>query len=413
MDWSDCTWCSEECVRRPSVTTTMRLCYLTTTDLIVRFFLTEHIRRAAHVHDVTLVANTAESDLLTRIGIGARLVPLAIERDIAPWSDLKNLFRLYRFFRRQRFDLVHSVAPKAGLLGMVAAWLARVPVRLHTFQGEVWATRRGPARWLLRTIDWLTARLATDLLVVSTTEQKFLIEEGVIPPGKSRVLGQGSISGVDLARFHADPARREEVRKEFGITDAHVLFLFLGRLKRDKGILDLAQAFREVCDGMTAMHLVFVGPDEDRLRETIETLCQGCRSRLHFQGYTSVPEHYLMAADVLCLPSYREGFPMTIIEAGACGVPAMASRIYGITDALEDGVTGLLHEPHDIAGIVRLLRRLATDADERQRLGERARARVLRDFRQDDVIRATHAYYDQALARHGRASVSTAPGGRR
>lgn len=391
----------------PPVTRTMRLCYLTTTDLIVRFFLTEHIRRSAEVHDVTVAVNTAESDLLVRAGIDARLVPLAIERDIAPWSDLKALFRLYRLFRRERFDLVHSVAPKAGLLGMLAAWSARVPVRLHTFQGEVWVTSRGPKRLLLRAIDWLTAHLATDLLVVSASERQFLIEQGIIPARKAQVLGQGSISGVDVARFRANAEWRESVRREFEVDRADVLFLYLGRLKRDKGVLDLAHAFSEIYDDVPNAHLVFVGPDEDGLRATIESICQSCHPRLHFEGYTAVPEHYLAATDVLCLPSHREGFGMTIIEAGACGVPAMASRIYGITDALEDGVTGLLHEPRDVAGIARLLRRLATDTEERRLLGERGRVRVLRDFRQEDVIRATQAYYDHILARHARASRTT------
>lgn len=390
----------------------MRLCYLTTTDLIIRFFLTEHIRRAAGSHDVTVVVNTAQPDLLMRAGIGARLVPLPIEREIAPWSDLKVLFHLYRLFRRNRFDLVHSVAPKAGLLGMLAAWLARVPVRLHTFQGEVWVTRRGLVRWLLRAIDQLTARLATDLLVVSESERSFLVEQGVIPAGKARVLGQGSISGVDIKRFRADDERRESVRQELGVGREDVLVLFLGRLKRDKGVLDLAQAFREVCIDVPRVHLCLVGPDEDGLRAAIETVCQGCCSRLHFHGYTAVPEHYLVAADVLSLPSYREGFGMTIIEAGACGVPAIASRIYGITDAVEEGVTGLLHEPSDIPGIAQLLRRLAGNADERRSLGERARARVLRDFRQEDVIFATQTYYEQALAR-GRASGAYMQGKRR
>lgn len=388
----------------------MRLCYLTTTDLIVCFFLTEHIRHAVEAHNVTVVVNTTETDLLTRAGIDAQLVPLAIERDIAPWSDLKTLFQLYRLFRRQRFHLVHSVAPKAGLLGMLAAWLARVPVRLHTFQGEVWVTRRGPVRWLLRAIDRLTAHLATDLLVVSASERRFLIEQGIMPAGKAMVLGQGSISGVDVSRFRADAERRETVRRKLGVDRAGVLFLFLGRLKRDKGALDLAQAFREICGDLSNAHLAFVGPDEDGLRAAIESVCQCCRSRLYFQEYTSVPEHYLAATDVLCLPSHREGFGMTIIEAGACGVPAMASRIYGITDALEDGVTGLLHEPRDIAGIARLIRRLVNDAQLRRSLGEHARVRVIRDFLQADVIRATQAYYDQALSRHARVSNSNSRG---
>jgi len=389
----------------------MRLCYLTTTDLIVKFFLMEHIRRAAENHDVTVVVQTAETDLLTRANIRARLIPLAIERDIAPWSDIKALFRLYRLLRHMRFDIIHSVAPKAGLLGMLAAWLARVPIRLHTFQGEVWVTRRGVVRWLLRSIDRLTAFLATDLLVVSASERQFLIDQGIISASKARVLGHGSISGVDVSRFHADTNRRGLVRREMGLSRMDVLFLFLGRLKRDKGVLDLAQAYNMVCGDVSSAHLAFVGPDEDGLRANIESVCKRCQSRLHFQGYTAAPEQYLAAADVLCLPSHREGFGMTIIEAGACGIPALASHIYGITDAVEDGVTGLLHRPRDVAEIAQQLRRLAVDADERQSLGDRARVRVLRDFRQENVIRATHEYYDEILARHVKRYGSATGGG--
>lgn len=391
----------------------MRLCYLTTTDLIVRFFLTEHIRRAAETHDVTVVANTEEPDLLSRAGIGARLEPFAIEREIALWSDLKVLIRLCLLFHRERFDLVHSIAPKAGLLGMLAAWIVRVPIRIHTFQGEVWVTRRGPVRWLLRTIDWLTAYLATDLLVVGQLERQFLIDEGIIPLSKATVLGQGSISGVDVRRFRPSAEQRESVRQEFGLKSYDLLFVFLGRLKRDKGVLDLAQAFRDVCEEVTHIHLALVGPDEDGLRSLIDSLCHPCRSKLHFHGYTDVPERYLAAADVLCLPSYREGFSVTVIEAGACGVPVVASRIYGIIDALEDGVTGLLHEPRDISGIARLMRRFADDAQLRRSFGEQARARVIRDFLQEDVIRATQSYYNQALLRHAGVFKSNSRGDRR
>lgn len=391
----------------------MRICYLTTTDLVIRFFLTEHIRRAVDKYDVTVVANTVEPDLLSRAGIGARLKPFAIERDIALWPDLKALIRLYLFFRSERFDLVHSIAPKAGFLGMLAAWMARVPIRIHTFQGEVWVTRRGPVRWLLRTIDRLTAYLATDLLVVGQLERQFLIDEGIIPHAKATVLGQGSISGVDVARFCPSAEQRESVRQEFGLKSSDLLFVFLGRLKRDKGVLDLAQAFRDVCNEVTHVHLAFIGPDEDELRSLIDSLCYPYRSKLHFHGYTAVPERYLAAADVLCLPSYREGFSVTVIEAGACGVPVVASRIYGIIDALEDEVTGLLHEPRDIAGIAKLLRRLANNAEERKSLGEQARSRVLRAFRQEDLISATQTYYANALARCTRTSGRITDKGRR
>lgn len=374
-----------------------KICYVTTTDLIIQFFLLEHIRRASALYDVTVIVNTSDPELLARAGIDARLVPFLIEREISVWSDLKAFLLLYKLFRREKFDMVHSIAPKAGLLGILAGWLARVPVRIHTFQGEVWVTRTGIMRWFLKILDKLIAGKATSLLIVSNTERRFLIEQRVVSEKKTRVLANGSISGVNMDRFRPDAKQRKAIRTVFGVSDTAVLFLFLGRLKRDKGVLDLARAFAEICAEFGNAHLALVGPDEDGMHSAIEGLCKNCLSRVHFEGYTMNPEHYLMAADVLCLPSYREGFGMTIIEAAACEVPAVASRIYGIVDALEEGVTGLLHEPGDISGIARLLRRLASDTKEREMLGIAARARVKRYFLEDDVMRATQEYYAEVL----------------
>src|SRR5262249_29157030 len=161
------------------------------------------------------------------------------------------------------FDLVQSVTAKAGLLAMVAAWATRIPVRVHTFTGQVWATRTGFSRAALKLLDKLVARAATFVLADSPSQREYLVAEGIIQPSKSAVLGKGSISGVDPARFRPDPSARRIVRESLAIAECAVTLLFVGRLHRDKGVLDLARAFARLADRRPDVHLVIVGPDEE------------------------------------------------------------------------------------------------------------------------------------------------------
>jgi glycosyltransferase involved in cell wall biosynthesis len=373
-----------------------RVALVVTSTLVVRWFLLEHLRTLARFYSVTLIVNNDAPELAALLP--CRIVSLQLERDIAPLADLRAFAGLWRHFRAERYQLVHTLTPKAGLLGMLAAWLAGVPVRLHTFQGEVWVTRRGALRWLLKNLDRLLARLATDLLVVSASEREFLIAAGLIPAAKSRVLNHGSIAGVDCERFKPDASARAALRIELGIPADAPVFLFIGRLKRDKGVLDLARAYAALAREDAACRLLIVGPDEDGLRSEIERTCAACRARLHIIGLSAAPERYMAASDVLCLPSYREGFPTTIIEAAAVGLPALGSRIYGITDAIVEGDTGLLFEAGDVQQLALSMRALAGDADLRQRMGRSAKERAERDFPQAQLTAALLAHYRQLLA---------------
>src|SRR5206468_2884524 len=231
--------------------------------------------------------------------------------------------------------------------------------RIHTFQGETWAARSGVLRLLLKSADRLVARLATHRLVVSRSEQEFLVAQGVLRPGRSLVLASGSISGVDVARFRADPAARGRIRKEFDLGDTDTVFLFLGRIARDKGIFDLAEAFASVAAEFPQARLLIVGPDEDGIRPLIPARAGVAADKLRFGDITDAPEEAIAAADVICLPSYREAFGMVILEAAAAGIPAVASRIYGITDAIVDEETGLLHEPLNPRDLASRMKRLA------------------------------------------------------
>jgi glycosyltransferase involved in cell wall biosynthesis len=383
-----------------------KACVVVASEMTVRTFLVRQLVAMQNDYDVTLVVNTTNAALLEELGIGARLQALSIERAIAPLSDLRCLHDLIRLMRRERFDLVHSMTPKAGLLAMAAAWVAGVPVRLHTFTGQVWATQAGIRRAALKFLDHVIARAATFTLADSHSQRSFLVGEGVVSGSKIAVLANGSVSGVDVAKFRPDPVRRHRVRESLGIGTTDVVLLFVGRITRDKGLLDLARAFAILADRRPGIRLLVVGPDEQCLSPAIRHLCGRHQVRLHLCSYTNAPEDFMAASDVLCLPSYREGFGTVIIEAAAAGLPAIASQIYGVVDAVVDGSTGLLHEPADIDGLVDRLERLIARPELRHSMGTAARARASRDFSQSTLTAAVLDVYARFLG--GAAPVGAA-----
>lgn len=374
------------------------ICFVTAAPLTLRAFMRNHLLGLSEQYDVTAIADFTPEDLSGDWLPGVRLVPIPIARHISPFADLKALWMLFRYFRAHRFDAVHSVTPKAGLLAMSAARLAGIPNRIHCFTGQVWATRRGLVRGLLKNADRLIAANATRILTDSHSQREFLVSQGVLKLGQAEVLGHGSISGVDIERFQPDVRLRESIRTELGVPRRACLLLFLGRLNRDKGVLDLAEAFARLARDNADVWLAMVGPDEAEIGAQFERRCGDAMARVRRIDYTPTPEHYMAAADVFVLPSYREGFGSVVIEAAACGVPAVASRIYGLTDAVEEGVTGLLHPPGDIPALHDSLLHICADAGLRSRMGERARARALADFSMATVTAALRVFYEKILA---------------
>jgi glycosyltransferase involved in cell wall biosynthesis len=373
-----------------------KLCYVATIPAVVHTFLRGHISAAAEKYDITVVCNNADVHLLD--GINARLILLPIERKVSPWRDLLVLIQLIILFRREQFDLVHSIMPKTGLLSMLAAWVANVPNRMHIFTGQVWATKQGWKRWSLKMFDRLIVLFANQILTDSPSQRDFLVSEGILPQDKGIVIGHGSICGVDVAQFHPDTQVGGRTRIELNVSLEQTMILFLGRLNRDKGILDLAAAFAEVASNRTDAVLVLVGAEEDVSFACVQEICGAYKDRLRRVSFTANPERYIAAADIFCLPSYREGFGQVIIEAGATEVPTLATRIYGITDAVEDGKTGLLFSAGDVAGLTQSLLKLIDDQYLRQKLGGAARVRALELFPSHKISKGMLDLYGELLA---------------
>ena len=373
-----------------------KICYVATIPAVVNSFLRDHIQAAVEKYAVTVVCNTEDRHLLS--GLNARLIFMPIKRKPAPWLDLRVVFELVKLFHQEKFDIVHTHMPKTGLLGMLAAWLTCVPVRINTFHGEVWATRSGIVRKFFKLLDRLTVTLATHIFVVSPSQRDFLIKEGVLTPGKANVIGSGSICGVDSLRFKPDADAKTRIRESLGISQNAIVVLFVGRLNRDKGMLDLAQAFNIIAKQQDTVELLLVGAEEDVPFVQIKDICADHGAHLHYVKFTNQPEAYMAAADVFCLPSYREGFGVVVIEAASCGLPAVASRIYGITDAVSDGETGMLFKAGDIDELTKALLTLIKDSSLRLKLGEAARIRVLEKFQNQKITDGMMSFYKQILS---------------
>jgi glycosyltransferase involved in cell wall biosynthesis len=316
---------------------------------------------------------------------GVRCVPIDIPRNISLWRDLMALYRLYLYFRRERIQIAHSTTPKAGLLTAVAAYLAGVPIRLHTFTGQPWSTMLGTKRWLARASDKVIGVLNTHCYADSGSQADYLISQSILKKSKMSVVGSGSLAGVNIRRFDQaqfSTLQRSEMRRSIGIADHLPVLLFVGRITPDKGVRELLQAYAILKAKGSDVHLVFVGrfDNDGGVAGSIAPLDILQLPDTHIIEYTEYPEKYFAIADILCLPSYREGFGTVVIEAAAMSVPTVGSNIYGLTDAIEDGVTGRLVSLHDIDELTTSLAALLNDNLLRKKMGIAARQRAIAHF---------------------------------
>lgn len=334
-------------------------------------------------------------------------------RRITPLRDLVAVWRLWRLLRSLRPDVVHAHTPKGGLLGMIAAWLARVPVRIYHIHGLPYVTQRGAKRLLLESTERLSAHLATCVLAVSESMRRLALQDDLCPDSKVKVLLGGTSNGVDaLRRFRPLPAAvRAATRERLGIPLEARVVGFVGRLVRDKGVAELAEAWRSLREEFPDAHLLVVGPLEERDAlppDVVERLRSD--ASVHLVGFENDTPPLFAAMDVVALPTYREGFPNVPLEAAAMELPIVATLVPGCTDAVADGITGTLVPARDAAALSRAIAAYLRDPALSARHGLAGRERILRDFQQEALWEAVAHEYDSLLAG---ARGSTAPASRR
>jgi glycosyltransferase involved in cell wall biosynthesis len=348
--------------------------------------------------DVHVVCSPGETLTALADVDGVTVHPLPMRRDPAPFADLRSLAAWIRLLRRLRPDVVSAGTPKAGLLGMLSARLVRVPARVYLLRGLRLETATGLGRRILTALERLSIASSHVTVAVSRSLAKRAVDLGLGRPERFVVLGDGSSNGVDLDRIQAalpDAAGRAALRAELGLDDRPVVG-FVGRLVEDKGVAVLAHALRGLAARGAAPQLLLVGASESA-DDVVSFDIPGLT--VARTGFVADPERYYGAMDLLCLPTFREGFPNVVLEAAAAGLPTVTTDATGAIDSVVDGETGLIVPVRDPAALGRALERLSSDAPLRERMGAAARERARTRFARDVVWAAQEEFYRSRLGR--------------
>ncbi len=357
--------------------------------------------------DVTLITSPGEELRLVEKREGVTVRPVLMPREIRPLQDAKAFAQLAGALRALKPDVVNAGTTKAGLLGMMAARLVGVPVRVYLLRGLRLETSAGPQRALLSLAEHASARCATRIVAVSHSLEEKYVARGYAPAGKVTVLAGGSSNGVDVEHFAPSANGRAEeaaaLRAQLGIPDEAPVIGFVGRFTRDKGIVDLMGAFEELEERFPEARLLLVGDFEEG--DPVPAACVRkivAHPRVVRPGFVDDVAPYYALMDVLAFPSRREGFPNVPLEAAAARVPVVGARATGTVDAVEDGVTGALVAQHDARGLAAALGRYLSDEALRQAHGQAAEEHVAERFRPERVWKALHGEYARLLRAAGR-----------
>jgi glycosyltransferase involved in cell wall biosynthesis len=324
-------------------------------------------------------------------------IAVPMEREISPLKDLVSLVQIYKVLRRLRPAIVNAGTPKAGLLGMIAACAAGVPVRIYSLHGLRWETARGLKRFVLGVAERCASALAHRVICVSESLRQLYVTLGFTMEAKTCVLGEGSANGVDANEF-IPTSQARALRAHLGIPEGAPVVGFVGRLTRDKGVPELLDAFDQILGPFPDARLLVLGDfeDGDPIPESCaKRLCS--HPRVVMTGNVSDPRSYYPIMDVLALPSYREGYPNVLLEAAAAQVPTVAFKATGSVDAICDGVTGTLAPLGDAGAFARALQRYLGDDFLRHRHGQAGRERVLCHFRPEMIWESLYSEYARLL----------------
>ena len=374
-----------------------KICFVVAAPTSADGFLTEQIILLRKEYEVYLAANGDYGEEWKNVDIND-FYSFPIMRKISLWKDVKAVIALTKYFRRMKFDAVHSITPKAGLICALAGFLANVKYRSHTFTGQVWATRKGLMRELLKSLDWVTAHLDNHIFADGEGQRQFIISEGVVNYSKISVLAGGSICGVRVDRFEPCEEIRHIKRKELGIAEDKIVFIFMGRLNRDKGCYELLEAYNDVVKSCPNAFLLMYGHVEEQVADYLKDYNNLVIDKnIRFGGFTNEPENILKASDIFVLPTHREGFGVSVIEASCVGLPVITSDVYGVVDASVEGVTGLRFPVGDSKKLQNAMETLYYNKHLREEYGRNGRERILKYFRSEVVANAWLDLYHKLL----------------
>lgn len=362
-----------------------KLIRITTVPISLEKLLENQARFFKKYYSVTLVSAQKEQLEALAKEQGVTYFPLEMTRKITLLQDLRCLLQLVRFLRKEKPHIVHSHTPKAGIIGMLAAFIARVPVRMHTVAGLPLMEAKGIKKRILYAVERLTYRCATHVYPNSKGLMDFIQKKHLAEKTPLQIIGKGSSNGIDTGHFNADSISDQELikcQKKWTIAQDDFVFLFIGRLVGDKGINELVSAFEQLSNKLPKVKLLLVGPQEPILdplaKSTIKAIDQN--PSIISTGYQQDVRPFLKMAQVFVFPSYREGFPNVVLQAGAMGVPCIVSDINGCNEIIEDEVNGFVVPPKQVQPLTKKMQSLYEDAEKRNTFIQRTQTLIATNF---------------------------------
>lgn len=329
-----------------------------------------------------------------------RKIEVAMQREITPFKDLVSLFKLIKIFKKERPDMVHSITPKAGLLSMIAAKITGVSIRVHTFTGLVFPTSKGLKRTILSLCDKITCSCASHI-VAEGAGVKDDLQQNHITHKEITIIGNGNMRGIDLQYYNPEITADEgdKIRASIGAEKSSVVFIFVGRVVRDKGIEELINAFEKLIEENIDARLLIVGDTESKDPLPDEILQKINSNHLIFFNKKWIDDvrPYYSAADVLVFPSYREGFPNVVLEAGAMKLPSIVTDINGSREIIQQEENGVIIPPKDTESLFNQMKRLVLAKEQLTEMGEKARKNVSERFEQSFVRNCHKDFYRKIL----------------
>ena len=331
-----------------------------------------------------------------REGIKTVITPHLV-RSISISNDVRALFELIKLIRREKPNVVHANTPKASLLGITAAWWCRVPHRIYTVTGLRFQTAKGFFRWLLITMERITCRLSTKVIPEGDGVAKTLLDERITRKPLKK-LHNGNINGLDLAHYDKSAisiSLLSQAKSETSFSEESFTFIFVGRIVRDKGICELVEAFTRLQQEHPDARLLLVGNFEQELDPLPEDVYHTIQSHpaIYCAGWQDDVRPWFAAADALVFPSYREGFPNVVMQAGAMELPSVVSDINGCNEIIIEGENGLITPSHDAAALYQAMKRMMEDKALYTHCLQNARPLIASRYKQEDVWQATLEMY--------------------
>ena len=384
-----------------------KLFRITTVPVSLRGLLKGQLKfMSENGYEVTGISSYGEALFEVEKNEGIKVIPVEMTRIISPFKDLKALWILYRYFRKEKPFIVHTHTPKAGIVGMLAAKLAKVPNRLHTVAGLPLLEAQGMKRTLLNFVEKITYKCATHVYPNSFNLKNIIIEEKLCSSKKLKVLANGSSNGIDTTHFSLSQISdntKTELKENLNIKANDVVFCFIGRLVKDKGINELVAAFsqlsleepKEILNLQLSIKLLLVGRFErelDPLLPETEKEIQN-NPNIIFVGYQKDVRPYLAISDIFVFPSYREGLPNVVMQAGAMELPSIVTDINGCNEIIENGVNGLIIPSKNIEILKEKMLLLLENLEIRNKLKSNAREMITSRYEQKVVWEALLAEY--------------------